>query len=94
MMFVMDGSASISNDEGVELVQFVVDVVNLLGDVGGNDIVYGSVVFARDAKLQVSLADQKDAQDFINDVALDRSGLGGTTNTHKGIDLAMQNILD
>ena len=92
MMFVMDGSGSINKKEGAELVQFIKDVVTMLGDLGGHDIVYGSVVFATKAKVQTSLALQQDWQSFVNGVWLDRANLGYTTQTHKGINLAVQEL--
>lgn len=94
MIFVMDGSGSISYNEGVELVDFVKEVVGKLGNLGGNDIHYGSVVFATHAAVRISLAQGMEAQAFINAVSLDRSGLGSVTKTHLGIQEASLDFHD
>ena len=92
IVFVLDGSGSISYNEGVEMVDFVKDVVNLLGDLGGNNVNYGSVVFAENAAVRISLSQEMNYQTFVNSVSLDRNGLGSVTKTHKGINLAMQDL--
>lgn len=89
IVFVMDGSYSINEQEGIELVTFVKDVVTKLGDLGGNDVHYGSVVFAEFGAVRISLSEAKGSTDFANDVSLARNGLGYVTKTHIGINLAM-----
>ncbi|ELU02814.1 hypothetical protein CAPTEDRAFT_212961 [Capitella teleta] len=89
IVFVMDGSFSINEQEGTELVTFVKDVVTKLGDLGGNDVHYGSVVFAEFGAVRISLSEAKGSTDFANDVSLARNGLGYVTKTHIGINLAM-----
>ena len=92
IVFVLDGSGSISDSEGDQVVDFVKGVVEILGDANGNDMQFGSVVFARRSAVRISLSAGMDATTFKNSVTLDRSGLGGNTKTHKGIEDASADL--
>ncbi|ELU12436.1 hypothetical protein CAPTEDRAFT_196447 [Capitella teleta] len=89
LVFVMDGSSSMSEEDGVNIEQFVRDVVMTFENMGNRGMHFGAVVFSTQSAIRISLGQNMDTQTFSNSISLDRNGLGYQTKTHLGIQAAI-----